>query len=241
MASGSSLKVYVRSHLCNDWFWDLQEYFSQVSFRRFSPRDRLSAKLGRKSLPLDFPLNDQQIIQLGVLRLPDPFEDAESPVRWILLHKLGKTWAESQPSWDHFSALVHWYAHNTVSPSARILADSIVADWIAECSGKLRSAYTRLREDPQKHALSIIAWRALEPYPNNREQWLEDEKWFSNQLIDLADRVQPGILPKSQRITLNARMRAHWNTRLSDASHYSKEKCARWLGKYSYTSMELNG
>lgn len=212
------LKVFVLTRVCDGWFWDLFDYHSDVIHINDAPAERLKRKLSINALPIDLAAEPELIIELGILDLPDPTESVSDVWTWIIRHKLGEVWAIEEPSQEHFSQVVSWYAENTIDPILRSRVAHIARTWTDAASGKLRSAYARFFEDPHKNAYSLITWRALVPYDRElREQWLAAEGWYSQKLEDLAEMIEtPTQLPQSIRSKLNSKVQTYWNTQLKE-------------------------
>jgi len=218
LAAETSLDVFVLTRVCDDWFWDLVEYHGDVTQVNDAPTERLKRKLSVNALPNDLATEPELIIQLGLLDLPTPTEGVDSVWRWIVHHKLGEVWAIEEPSRGHFSHLVGWYIEHTIDPLLASRTDRIAQMWVSAASGKLRSAYARLFDDPRRNAYSLVTWRALAPYERElKEQWLADEGWYSKRLEDLSEMIEmPTGLPKSIRSKLQPKVQTHWNTRLKE-------------------------
>lgn len=213
--SNEMLKIFVRTRSCDKWFWDLPEYFGTVEIIDDSPEERLKRKLGLQTLPARFAIASPQIIELGLLDLPNPSLHVSDPLGWVLRHKLGVVWDSPEPSGDHFSALVNWFAENIIPQELYSLAESQTEIWLLRSSGKLHSAYARLLEEPQPVALTIIAWQSLQQYdPSLVDTWLAGQYWYRRKAVDLAEMVGHMLLPSKPRRELNLRLQTHWVTRL---------------------------
>lgn len=216
LSQDAEVQVFVRTRVCDGWFWDLEEYFAEIRVINYSPFERLKQKLNIQSFPSDFPLSSEDVVQLGILNLPDSLNPVTDVKKWIVKHLLGEIWATSMPSWDHFSKLVHWFVEveDEPSPSLSAFTDQIIKGWCSEGPGSLRSAYSRLLENPKKNAVSLLTWSALSPYDEFREDWLADETWFSPVLVDLADKIDTIVLPINIRRKLDPKIQSYWNSKL---------------------------
>lgn len=214
------LEVFVLTRVCDGWFWDLNDYYSDVTVVKDAPTERLKRKLSIHALPIDLETSPELIIDLGLLDLPDPTESVENVWKWVVKHRLGEVWTEKVPSHEHLSQLVDWYldVDNVLDPILQPIVEHIAQDWIDLSSGKLRSAYARFMENPHTNAYSLITWHALTPYSSElREEWLAAQGWYSQKLEDLANILEPPQkLPKFVRNKLNPVIRTYWNTRLKD-------------------------
>lgn len=218
LAREENLEVFVMTRVCDGWFWDLFDYHHDVIQIDDDPAERLKRKLSISTLPIDLAAKSDLIIELGLLDLPDPTDAASDVWKWIVHYKLGSVWAAEYPSKEHFSRLVGWYLENATDPILKPVVVRIAQTWMNMASGRLRSAYARLFDEPHKNAFSLIAWKALAPYDSElKEQWLVAEGWFSPKINDLEDIMEmPTQIPEAVRKKLNARIRTHWNTRLKE-------------------------
>ncbi len=216
LAQEEELEVFVVTRVCDGWFWDLFDYYSDVIHINDAPTERLKRKLSINALPTDLATEPELIIELGLFDLPDPTDYVSDVWKWIIWHKLGEVWTTEKPSQEHFSQLVSWYIENTIDPTLSPRAEYIAQAWIDAASGKLRSAYAHFFEDPRKNAYVLITWRALVSYDRGlREQWLAAEGWYSRKLEDLAELIEmPTQLPQPIRSKLNSRVQTYWNTQL---------------------------
>lgn len=218
ITKNDDLEVFVLTHVCDSWFWDLVDYRDDVILINDAPVERLKRKLAVNALPADLVENPNLIIDLGLLDLPNPIENVGNIWTWIIQHKLGEVWTIKEPTREHFSKLVNWYIENTVDQLLQSRVDRITQIWIDNAIGKLRSAYIRFFEDPHRNAYSLITWSALSSYNHElREQWLASQRWFSRKMEDLAEMVEaPALLPKPIRNKLNPIINTHWNTLLKE-------------------------
>ncbi len=218
LTKNGDLEVFILTHVCDNWFWDLLDYRDDVILINDAPVERLKRKLAINALPSDLVENPNLIIELDLLDLPNPIEKVGNVWTWITQYKLGEVWIAKEPSQEHFSKLVNWYVENTVNPLLQSKIDRITQIWIDTAFGKLRSAYIRFFEDPHRNAYSLITWSALSSYDHElREQWLASQGWFSRKMEDLAEMIEaPTFLPKPIRNKLNLKISTHWNTLLKE-------------------------
>ena len=210
--------IYVLTRVCDEWFWDLNQYNDKVQVIDDSPVERLLRKLSISSLPQQLMENPELIIDWGLLDLPTPSDRMLDMWKWIIGHKMGQVWTVEEPSARHLTELVLWYAQHGIEPALKRIAEERGRQWVESASGRLRSAYARFLEKPEENALSLLAWRALLSYgPNLIEPWLADEGWYSAQLGDLVDILElPHGLPKSIRKKLNPKVQTYWNSQVSE-------------------------
>lgn len=220
LSNNRDLEVYVLVRTCDGWFWELNDYYSDVSVIWDAPSERLKRKLSVHTLPTALEMNPELVIDLRLLDLPDPTESTTDVWRWVFQHKLGNVWISELPSYSHLSELVYWYVdqENHVDPVLQPIVERKIQKWINLSSGKLRSAYARFLENPRENAYSLIAWQALSSYDRRlREQWLATKGWYSQKLEDLAEMLDPpDELPKLIRNKLNVTLRTYWNAQFKD-------------------------
>ncbi len=214
------LEIFVLARVCDGWFWDLNDYYSEVNIVRDAPTERLKRKLAVHALPIDLEMKPELIIDLELLDLPDPTESVIDVWQWLIQHKLGDVWTTQEPSLEHLSQLVSWYVdvENNIDPILQPTTERIAQNWIDTSSGKLRSAYARFMENPRINAYALISWRVLAPYDRElREQWLSTKGWYSQKLEDLAEMLEPPqTLPRLIRNKLNPTLRTYWHTQLKE-------------------------
>lgn len=212
------IDILVLNRVCDEWFWDLSDYFQDVLLINDSPVERLKRKLLIDSLPIELTTKPDLILELQLLDLPKPREDETDIWTWIIRHKLGEVWTVEEPSNDHFSLLVNWYIDNRVGLSLQEKVDDIVKSWIRKASGNLISTYSRFFEDPSKNAYLLTAARALLTYDDDlRKQWLIAAGWYSSKLEDIIDLVKPlNNIPVLIRKKFNPTILTYWNTRFKE-------------------------
>jgi hypothetical protein len=218
LKQNQTIELFVLTRVCDDWFWDLSDYRNDVLLINDSLVERLKRKLLIDSLPTDLMSKPEVILGLDLLELPNPAEETTDIWKWITHFKLGELWTAEEPSQEHFSLLVHWYAENTINPLLQYKVDELSKSWIQRATGKLKSAYARFFENPSRNAHLLTIARALLPYGQElREQWLAAEGWYSPKLEDIVDLIKlPNKIPVMLRNKLNPKILTHWNTRLKE-------------------------
>lgn len=215
LSQEKDLEVFVLTRICDDWFWDLVEYFDDVRLVNDAPTELLKLKLSVNALPTDLAETPEVIVNLDLLNLSDPPKSVDV-WEWIIENKLGTVWTTETPSEEHLSELIIWYLEKTIQPILQPKTEQIAQQWVNTAHGKLRSAYALFLENPGANAYSLITWRILAPYDRQlKEEWLAAEGWYSHKLESLADMIEPPQqLSKSIRNKLNQKIRIYWNTKL---------------------------
>ena len=210
--TSEDLDVYVKHPVCCSWFWDLADY-GFVHIVNDGPVEQLKRKLGVPMIPTELVENPGRILELGLLDLPDPCKKVEDVWTWIIEQKLGKTWAASEPSFQHLRDLADWYVEGTVPQELRERAKEIEQGWLSKTTGKLKGAYQSFLQLPRKNALFLCCWQNLSMYEESvRERWLDKEGWYVPSLIWVAEKIPPLSFPNIARTKLSPKAHVYWNT-----------------------------
>jgi len=215
LQSKQDLHVYVETRVCDEWFWDLESY-PGVRLLQEDPVVLLCRKLHVPALPSKI-VDPVAISSLRLLELPAPSDAVGDVSAWIAGHKLGKVWADTQPSYGHLTDLLTWLADNSVPEVLHAVAELRMELWINHSGGQLREAYHAIRQSPQKVTMFLCCWKALKKYDDEtRARWLEEEKWYLADLQWLAEKLGDLPLPNIADKILSPKAEAYWHRRLTE-------------------------
>lgn len=219
LSAGQDCDVYVKHRACDNWFWDLSDYGGATVIND-GLRERLRKKLKLVALPPDLDSHPDWIVTLGLLELPIPQKLDTDVWTWILTEKLGSSWSQSEPSFNHLGSIVEWHIRNPTMPNAvpnalRQRQRLAKEQWISEAKGELKSAYESFFDNPTKNSILLASWQNLEKYyPDDLERWLKEDGWYAPSLTWLAFRLPPLELSADIRAELSPKVRAYWNGKL---------------------------
>jgi hypothetical protein len=217
LVNHQDLDVYIVRRTYDKWFWDL-EGVAGIRFVNEDPIERLRNKLGGLALPVY--LTAETVLDLELLEAPDPELPIRDVSQWVAKTALGDVWAEHEPSIEHLSALVTWWAHRGTAPleaAAQLVANQRLAHWASGAADDLRRAYEILRKSPTQIVYFLCAYAALSAYDaSTRASWLKEKGWFLDGLDRLADKVSGLPLPADVDRGLSVFVEAHWQRRLRE-------------------------
>ncbi len=215
LVSKQPLHVYVLKRLCDEWFWDLENY-PGVKLSREDPALKLREMLHVPTLPPEIA-DSAVIAALKLLELPPPEELVRDVSGWVVGHKLGAVWTVLQPSYAHLTDLLAWWSENAVPELLQPLSKRKMQSWIQQASGQLQAAYQAVMQEPGLSAKFLCCWKALKRYDEQtREDWLRELRWYLPELQWLADKLGDLPLPNEANKLLSPKAEAYWRRRLME-------------------------